>query len=169
LIPCRLWAAVVIWILVIGLAIFFQPIFPSFIALLKNYVWAYAAIAVSAFALGLLTLNELTSVILEIGEQETWLRRSLFGNIYWKAQFPTRELNGVAPKWSMIGKRSSNFISWLLWVGSEHNEDNSMKSNVILYLRNTEYTLAISRLRPTEVNWLIDVIEEFLYQLHQSR
>ncbi|MBD2177427.1 protein kinase [Pseudanabaena sp. FACHB-1998] len=165
-IPCSIWMVIVSWGLVIGVILFLQPFFPdmvSVIAILKNYVWTYILTALLVVIMILLTINQLTSVILEIGEQETWLRRSLFGKIYWKATFPTHELNGVVPKWNMIEKRDSSFISWLMWAGSEHSEDNSIKSNVVLQLRNTEYTLAISKIRPTEVNWLIDVIEEFLY------
>ena len=91
-------------------------------------------------------------------------KRSLFGKTYWQAKFLTTELHYVEPKWKMIDKRNSGLLDDLMWTGSEHNEDNSTKSNVILVLQSTVHVLAAHDIRPTEVNWLIDVIEEFLDQ-----
>ena len=91
-------------------------------------------------------------------------KRSLFGKTYWQAKFLTTELHRVEPKWKMIQKRNNGLLDDLIWTGSDHNEDNSTKSNVILVLQSTVHVLAAHDIRPTEVNWLIDVIEEFLDQ-----
>ena len=91
-------------------------------------------------------------------------KRSLFGETYWQAKFLTTELHRVEPKWKMIDKRNNGLLDDLIWTGSDHNEDNSTKSNVILVLQSTVHVLAAHDIRPTEVNWLIDVIEEFLDQ-----
>ncbi|BBC22277.1 serine/threonine protein kinase [Pseudanabaena sp. ABRG5-3] len=166
IIPCQIWTAIAIWVLVIALGFFLQPFFPSFLMLIATFGnWSYIGVAFICLLLLIGTVNSLTTIILEIGEQETWLRRSLLGKIYWHAKFPTHELQRVEPKWKMIESKNSNLFSWLLWAASEPSEDNSMKSNVILYLAGVPYTLAVSDLRPTEVSWLIDVLEDFLHQI----
>jgi len=166
IIPCQIWTAIAIWVLVIVIGFFLQPFFPSILMLIVTIGnWSYIGVAFILLLLLIGTVNSLTTIILEIGEQETWLRRSLLGKIYWHAKFPTHELQRVEPQWKMIERKNSNFFNWLLWVASEHSEDNSMKSNVILYLAGVPYTLAVSDLRPTEVSWLIDVLEDFLHQI----
>ncbi len=166
IIPCQIWIAIAIWILVIVIGFFLQPFFPSILTLIMTFGnWSYIGVALLFLLLLIGTVNSLTTIILEIGEQETWLRRSLLGKIYWHAKFPTHELQRVEPQWKMIERKNSNFFNWLVWVASEPSEDNSMKSNVILYLAGVPYTLAVSDLRPTEVSWLIDVLEDFLHQI----
>ena len=129
-----------------------------------NYFWIYVGIVLLVILLVGFTLNSLTTVKLEIGEKQTWLTRSLFGETYWQAKFLTTELHRVEPKWKMIQKRNNGLLDDLIWTGSDHNEDNSTKSNVILVLQSTVHVLAAHDIRPTEVNWLIDVIEQFLDQ-----
>ena len=166
-IPCRIWEAIFVWVLMGVIISFIQPLLSVFflnITQIGNYFWIYVGILLLVILLVGFTLNSLTTVKLEIGEKQTWLRRSLFGETYWQAKFLTTELHRVEPKWKMIQKRNNGLLDDLIWTGSDHNEDNSTKSNVILVLQKTVHVLAAHDIRPTEVNWLIDVIEEFLAQ-----
>ena len=166
-IPCRIWEAIFVWVLMGVIISFIQALLSVFfldITQIGNYFWIYVGIVLLVILLVGFTLNTLTTVKLEIGEKQTWLTRSLFGKTYWQAKFLTTELHRVEPKWKMIQKRNNGLLDDLIWTGSDHNEDNSTKSNVILVLQSTVHVLAAHDIRPTEVNWLIDVIEQFLDQ-----
>ncbi len=164
-IPGRIWEAIFVWLLIGVIISFMQPFLAGlFLAItqITNYSWIYIGIFFLVILLIGFTVNALTTVKLEIGEKQTWLTRSLFGETYWQTKFLTSELHRVEPKWKMTQKRNNGLLNDLIWAASDHNEDNSTKSNVILILQNTRYVFAAHDIRPTEVNWLIDVIEEFL-------
>jgi serine/threonine protein kinase len=166
-IPCRIWETIFVWVLIGIIISFIQPFFSGFfiaIEVIKNYFWIYVGIILLQILLLGLSLNTLTAVKLELGEKQSWLMRSLFGKTYWQTKFLTSELQSVEPKWTMIDKRNSGILDDLFWASRDHNEDNSTKSNVILVLQKTVHVLAAHDIRPTEVNWLISVIEEFLDQ-----
>lgn len=166
-IPCRIWEAIFVWVLMGVIISFIQALLSVFfldITQIGNYFWIYVSIVLLVILLVGFTLNTLTTVKLEIGEKQTWLTRSLFGETYWQAKFLTSELHRVEPKWKVLQKRNNRILDALIWAGSDHNEDNSTKSNVILVLQRTVHVLAAHDIRPTEVNWLIDVIKEFLDQ-----
>ena len=167
IIPCRIWEIIFVWVLIGVIISFMQPFFSGFslaVTVLRNSFWLSVGIVLLVILLIGFTLNSLTTVKLEIGEKQTWLTRSLFGETYWQAKFLTSELHRVEPKWKVLQKRNNRILDALIWAGSDHNEDNSTKSNVILVLQRTVHVLAAHDIRPTEVNWLINVIEEFLDQ-----
>jgi hypothetical protein len=132
----------------------------------------YAAGAlILIYGVGLLlsfTFRFFETVTLEITEQETWFIKSIFGKTSWQIKVPTSAFSGVEPKWRMIEKRNSGILDNLIWLASDHNEDNSRKANVFLWLSGKKYTLANDDIRPTEVNWLIEVIEEFLHDIRRK-
>jgi hypothetical protein len=111
---------------------------------------------------------ELTTVVLEVGDQETWLTRSLFGKTYWQIKAPTHTFQEIEPVWRMQEQKNRSILDDLNWASAEQNEDNSKKVNVFLRLQGRKCTLATSDLRPTEVNWLMDVIEDFLHKLRRK-
>ncbi|PZO36972.1 MAG: serine/threonine protein kinase [Pseudanabaena frigida] len=167
-IPYRLWTVICLWLLSGIIFLFIQPFLSAIFAGLAsvgNAYWLYLGAAAIAFVTIAISLNELTTVTLEVGEKETWLTRSIFGKTSWQMKFPTSAFQGVEPKWRMLEKRNSGFLDNLIWMSKEHNEDNSRKVNIFLYLQGNKYTLATSDIRPTEVIWLIDVIDEFLSQV----
>ncbi|MCL1492028.1 MAG: hypothetical protein M1G31_14945 [Pseudanabaena sp. Salubria-1] len=94
--------------------------------------------------------------------------RSIFGKTSWQVKVLTSSFQGVEPQWRMIEKRNSGILDDLIWSASDHNEDNSRKVNVFLWLNGEKYTLANDDIRPTEVNWLIEVIEEFLHDIRRK-
>jgi len=166
-IPCRIWETIFVWMLMGVIISFIQPFLSGFflaITQIGSHFWIYVGIVLLVILLIVFTLNALTTVKLEIGEKQTWLTRSLFGKTYWQAKFLTSELHSVEPKWKMVQKRNNGLLDDLIWAGSDHNEDNSTKSNVILVLQRTVHVLSAHDIRPTEVNWLINAIEEFLDQ-----
>ncbi|PZU92066.1 MAG: serine/threonine protein kinase [Pseudanabaena sp.] len=104
----------------------------------------------------------LTTSCLEINEQEIILGRYILGKCYWQVRFPRGSSFGVEPEWRMMREKyNNNLISWLIWLSSEKSEDNSIKSNVKVYIQNEHYLLGANNMRPTEVIWLIDVIDNF--------
>jgi hypothetical protein len=114
-----------------------------------------------------LTISLLETVTLKITETETLFEKSLFGRTSWQIKLPTSEFQGAEPKWRMIEKRNSGIVDDLIWLNSDHNEDNSIKVNVLLWLNGFKYPLGNNDMRATEVSWLIDVIEEFLYDIRR--
>ncbi len=172
-IPARIWS-VIVFCLLLGIAAFASyPFWTTFLeALLSNNNTNKLALFVVVVLILLILLNilmtELTTVVLEVGDQETWLTRSLFGKTYLQVKAPTNTLHGIEPMWRMLEKRNKSILDDLIWASAEHNEDNSKKVNVFLWLQGKKYALATSDLRPTEVNWLMDVIEEFLHKLRRK-
>jgi serine/threonine protein kinase len=170
-IPNRLWTVICLWLVVGMVSLFIQPLLLSIfidLASVGNGYWFYIGAALILLVLSMISLNKLTTVTLEVGEQETWLTRSLFGKTSWQVKLPTSAFQGVEPLWRMLEKRRSGLLESLIWSGSEHNEDNSRKVNVFLWLQGKQYTLANSDIRHTEVTWLIDVIEKFLTHIRYS-
>jgi hypothetical protein len=115
-----------------------------------------------------LTIGLLETVTLKTTETETLFEKSLFGRTSWQIKLPTTDFQGAEPKWRMIEKRNSGIVDNLIWLSSDHNEDNSIKANVLLWLNGVKYPLANNDIRSTEVSWLIDVIEEFLYYIRRK-
>jgi serine/threonine protein kinase len=170
-IPARIWS-VIIFCLVAGIVTFWAyPFWTAFLQALyvnSHKLWFY----IGTFFILIIFLNifmiELTTVVLEVGEQETWLTRSLFGKIYWQIKAPTHTFQEIEPVWRMQEQKNRSILDDLNWASAEQNEDNSKKVNVFLRLQGRKYTLATSDLRPTEVNWLMDVIEGFLHKLRRK-
>jgi serine/threonine protein kinase len=173
IIPPRILKLIWTW-LVVGLIA--ALVSPAFLGIwnyaiqlndLRFYVF-YALILI--LSLGLLlgsTCRFLETVTLEITEQETWFMKSIFGKTSWQIKVPTSSFSGVEPEWKQLHKRRLVLISYLIWAASEHNEDNSRKANVIFWLQEKQYTLANGEIRPTEVNWLVEVIQDFLHSLRR--
>lgn len=110
-----------------------------------------------------LILNSLTKTCLEINDLGIVLSRYIFGKCYWskKSQSPSESFY-AEPEWVMMQKHlNNNFLGWLIWLSSEKSDDNSIKSNVKIFIGEDHYLLSPRNLRPTEVNWLIDVINNF--------
>jgi serine/threonine protein kinase len=170
-IPSRIWTVIGSWIIV-GIALsFLSPLLSlifTYLSVNGNSLWIYIAIALLLIIAVGASLNELTIINLEVTEKETKLTRSLFGKTSWQLKVPTSAFQGVEPQWRMLEKRNSGFWDQLVWAGSEQNEDNSRKVNLVLWLNGHKYTLANSDIRPTEVNWLTEVIEEFLTQIRKN-
>ncbi|MFN8903424.1 MAG: serine/threonine protein kinase [Pseudanabaena sp.] len=172
--PSRILTVIWTWIVVGLIAAFASP----FLLKIWNYAMQindlrfYAAGAlILIYGVGLLlsfTFCFFETVTLEITEQETWFIKSIFGKTSWQIKVPTSAFSGVEPKWRMIEKRNSGILDYLIWLASDHNEDNSRKANVFLWLSGKKYTLANGDIRPTEVNWLIEVIEEFLHDIRRK-
>ena len=174
IIPSRILTVIWTWVVVGLIAAFASP----FLLKIWNYAMQlndlrfYAAGAlILIYGVGLLlsfTFRFFETVTLEITEQETWFIKSIFGKTSWQIKVPTSAFSGVEPKWRMIDKRNSGILDYLIWLASDHNEDNSRKANVFLWLSGKKYTLANDDIRPTEVNWLIEVIEEFLHDIRRK-
>ena len=161
------------WVVVGLIATFTTPVFRE--------IWNYAIqlndlkfYAVGALILivgvGLLlgsTCRLLETVTLDITDQETKFTKSIFGKTSWQIKVPTSSFSGVEPEWKKINRRNSGFLEDLIWSASEHNEDNSRKANVLLWLQEKQYTLANGEIRPTEVNWLVEVIQDFLHSMRR--
>lgn len=171
-IPARIWS-VIVFCLVLGIVAFSTyPFWTAFLEALylnSHKLWFFIGVALLLLIFLNIFMIELTTVVLEVGDQETWLTRSLFGKNYWQVKAPTSTFQGIEPAWRMLENRNSSIVNTLIWSASaEHNEDNSKKVNVFLWLQGRKYTLATSDLRPTEVNWLMDVIEDFLHKLRRT-
>ncbi len=170
-IPCRIVGAILLLISVVAIFLLIKPAILAMITFINqfvNYLWIYTGATLLLILLVSIILNELITVTLAIGESETSLMRSLFGKVYWRVKFPTSALQYIEPKWRMIEKKNSGIFDQLIWAGSDHNEDNSRKINVVLWLQGNKYTLANSDMRHTEVDWLIDVIENFLHSVRRK-
>jgi serine/threonine protein kinase len=173
-IPPRILKLIWTWLVVGLITAFVSPVFLEIwnYAIQLNDLRFYAFYAlILILSLGLLlgsTCRFLETVTLEITEQETWFMKSIFGKTSWQIKVPTSSFSGVEPEWKQLHKRNLVLISYLIWAASEHNEDNSRKANVIFWLQEKQYTLANGEIRPTEVNWLIEVIQDFLYSIRRK-
>jgi serine/threonine protein kinase len=173
IIPARILSAICTWVVAGGVAVFiavpfFQSIWPTDLDDFKFY--AIVAVILILFV-GLLlgtTLRYLETVTLEVTEQETKFIKSIFGKTSWQIKVPTNSFQNVEPEWKKINRRNSGFLEDLIWAASEHNEDNSRKANVLLWLQGQQYTLGNGEIRPTEVNWLIEVIQDFLHSIRRK-
>ena len=173
IIPSRILTVIWTWVVVGLIAAFASP----FLLKIWNYAMQlndlrfYAAGAlILIYGVGLLlsfTFRFFETVTLEITEQETWFIKSIFGKTSWQIKVPTSSFSGVEPEWKQIHRRNSGIVSYVIWAASEHNEDNSRKANVLLWLKDKQYTLANGEIRPTEVNWLVEVIQDFLQSLRR--
>ena len=174
-IPSNLVTAVFTWVF-LGLVIVFG--YPLLEAIWSNvstyyhnsfgfYVIVGILVTIPVGLLFRLTISLLETVTLKITERETLFEKSLFGRTSWQIKLPTSEFQGTEPKWRMIEKRNSGIVDDLIWLSSDHNEDNSIKVNVFLWLNGVKYPLGNNDMRATEVSWLIDVIEEFLYDIRR--
>lgn len=174
IIPARILKLIWTWLVVGLVATFASPVLREIwnYAIQLNDLKFYAVGAlILIIVVGLLlgsTCRLLETVTLEITEQETSFMKSIFGKTSWQIKVPTSAFSGVEPKWRMIEKRNSGILDNLIWLASDHNEDNSRKANVFLWLSGKKYTLANDDIRPTEVNWLIEVIEEFLHDIRRK-
>ncbi len=127
-----------------------------------NILWQLILVIASIFMLHQL-LNTLTQSCLEINDLGIVLSRSIFGKCYWskKSSSPSQSVY-AEPEWIMMQKHlNNNFLGWLIWLSSYKNDDNSIKSNVKIFIGEDHYLLSTRNLRPTEVNWLIEVINNF--------
>ena len=169
-IPARIWS-VIIFSLVSGIVTFLAyPFWAAFLQALyvnSNKLWFYTGASVILIMFLNISMIELTTVVLEIGDQETWLTRSLFGKNYWQIKASTNTFQGVEPAVRMQEQKNRSILDDLNWASAEHNEDNFKEVNVFLRLQGKKYTLATSDLSPIEVNWLVDVIEDFLHKLRR--
>lgn len=170
-IPSNLLIAVFTWVFLGLIMVFAHPILGAIWSNVSMYYHKsfgfYVIVGILVTILvGLLfrlTIGLLETVTLKITERETLFEKSLFGRTSWQIKLPTSEFQGTEPKWRMIEKRNSGIVDDLIWLSSDHNEDNSIKVNVFLWLNGVKYPLGNNDMRATEVSWLIDVIEEFLY------
>lgn len=130
--------------------------------------WIWIMITSGISILILVTLwGMLSSSCLEVNEREISLKRYVLGKCYWQVKFPRNSSFSVEPEWRMMQKKyNNNLIGWLIWLSSEKNDDNSIKSNVKVYIQDDHYLLGTNNIRPTEVNWLIEVIENFKLSQH---
>ena len=136
-------------------------IFAYLVMIPMGWVWIAIAAIVGIFLIVTL-LGMLTSSCLEVNQQEITLSRHILGKCYWQVKFPRNSFLNAEPEWRMMQKKyNNNLIGWLIWLGSEKNDDNSIKSNVKIYIQDDHYLLGTSSMRPTEVNWLIKVIDNF--------
>ena len=169
-IPARIWS-VIIFSLVSGIVTFLAyPFWAAFLQALyvnSNKLWFYTGASVILIMFLNISMIELTTVVLEIGDQETWLTRSLFGKNYWQIKASTNTFQGVEPAVRMQEQKNRSILDDLNWASAEHNEDNFKAVNVFLRLQGKKYTLATSDLSQIEVNWLVDVIEDFLHKLRR--
>ncbi|MEY3304386.1 MAG: serine/threonine protein kinase [Pseudanabaena sp.] len=107
-------------------------------------------------------LKLLTTSKFEINGQEVILSRYIFGKCYWRDKQTCNGSIYVEPKWSMMRNRlNNNLFGWLVWISSEKNDDNSLKSNVKIHIQNDTYLISANELRPTEVMWLMELITNF--------
>jgi serine/threonine protein kinase len=174
-IPSNLLIAVFTWVFLGLIMVFAHPILGAIWSNVSMYYHKsfgfYVIVGLLVTLLvGLLvrfTVSLLETVTLKITETETSFEKSLFGRTSWQIKLPTTAFQGTEPKWRMIEKRNSGIVDDLIWLSSDHNEDNSIKVNVLLWLNGVKYPLANNDIRATEVSWLIDVIEEFLYDIRR--
>jgi hypothetical protein len=61
----------------------------------------------------------------------------------------------------MRNRFNNNLFGWLVWLSSEKNDDNSLKSNVKIHIQDDTYLISANELRPTEVMWLMELITNF--------
>jgi serine/threonine protein kinase len=174
MIPPRILKVIWTWLVVGLIAAFASPVFLEIwnYAIRLNDLRFYAVGAlILILCLGLLlgsTCRFLETVTLEITEQETWFTKSIFGKTSWQIKVPTSSFSGVEPEWKQIHRRNSGIVGYVIWAAREHNEDNSRKANVLLWLQGQQYTLANGEIRPTEINWLIEVIQDFLHSIRRK-
>ena len=175
-IPSNLLIAVFTWVFLGLIMVFAHPILGAIWSNVSMYYHQsfgfYVIVGLLVTLLvGLLfrfTVSLLETVTLKITETETSFEKSLFGRTSWQIKLPTNQFQGTEPKWRMIEKRNSGIVDDLIWLNSDHNEDNSIKVNVLLWLNGFKYPLGNNDMRATEVSWLIDVIEEFLYDIRRK-
>jgi len=175
-IPPKILIAVFMWVFLGLIIVFAHPVLGDIWSNVSMYYlnsfgfYAIFGLLVMIFG-GLMlrfTIDLLETVTLKITKTETLFEKLLFGRTSWQIKLPTTEFQGTEPKWRMIEKRNSGIVDNLIWLSSEHNEDNSIKVNVLLWLNGVKYPLANNDIRSTEVSWLIDVIEEFLYYIKRN-
>ncbi|MDX2254042.1 MAG: serine/threonine-protein kinase [Pseudanabaenaceae cyanobacterium bins.39] len=105
--------------------------------------------------------DNLTATQLEVNELTVTLSRYIFGKKYFSAEAPRHNCL-YEPNWEMMKKGyNNNFFGWLVWISNEKNDDNSIKNNIKLHISDKSYLLSTVHIRPTEVNWLIDVLNNF--------
>jgi serine/threonine protein kinase len=105
--------------------------------------------------------DNLTTTKLEVNELTITLSRYILGKKYLSVEAP-RQKCFYEPNWEMMKKRyNNNFIGWLVWISNDKNDDNSIKNNIKLHINDRRYLLSPINIRPTEVNWLIDVLNSF--------
>jgi len=167
-IPARIWIMSV-FCLVLGIVTFLAyPFWKAFLEALflnSNKLWFFSGATLLLLLFLYIFMIELTTVVLEVDDKETWLTRSLFGKTSWQVKAPTSTFQGIEPMWRIVEKSNSSILDVL---SAEQKEDNSQKVNVFLWLQGKKYTLATSDLSSTEVNWLMDVIEDFLHKLRRT-
>lgn len=172
MIPNHVWTVVISWGLMATIIFLFRSLVRialSDLNSLGSYVWLLVGVGLLTIWTALyLTLKGLTTTHLEINDSECCLQSYLFGRLYRQVRFPSRALY-VEPKWQILEKRHSGIIDWLIWLASDKTEDNSIKVNVTLFAEDRNYLLAPLNIRPTEVNWLIDLIENWLRQSREKR
>ena len=176
IIPSNLLIAVFTWVFLGLIMVFAHPILGAIWSNVSMYYHQsfgfYVIVGLLVTLLvGLLfrfTVSLLETVTLKITERETLFEKSLFGRTSWQIKLPTSEFQGTEPKWRMIEKRNSGIVDDLIWLSSDHNEDNSIKVNVLLWLNGFKYPLGNNDMRATEVSWLIEVIEEFLHDIRRK-
>jgi serine/threonine protein kinase len=175
-IPPKILTAVFMWVFLGLIIVFAHPILGAIWSNVSMYYhnsfgfYVIFGLLVMIFG-GLIlrfTIGLLETVTLKTTETETLFEKSLFGRTSWQIKLPTTDFQGAEPKWRMIEKRNSGIVDNLIWLSSDHNEDNSIKANVLLWLNGVKYPLANNDIRSTEVSWLIDVIEEFLYYIRRK-
>jgi serine/threonine protein kinase len=175
-IPSNLLIAVFTWVFLGLIMVFAHPILGAIWSNVSMYYHQsfgfYVIVGLLVTLLvGLLfrfTVSLLETVTLKITETETSFEKSLFGRTSWQIKLPTNQFQGTEPKWRMIEKRNSGIVDDLIWLSSDHNEDNSIKVNVLLWLNGFKYPLGNNDMRATEVSWLIEVIEEFLHDIRRK-
>lgn len=159
-IPNKIWSTIASFIVVSCVLLIFNStsIFTEII------FGTFLIIPFGIFILFLLfqACKSLTVTDLEINDLKICLSQSLFGKRYSHIQFPRSTSFYIEPNWTMMNKKyNNNVIGWLIWLNADKNDDNSIKSNLKLYIGGSNYLLSPSNMRPTEVAWLIQVIEEF--------
>ncbi|MEA5489513.1 serine/threonine-protein kinase [Pseudanabaena sp. CCNP1317] len=107
-------------------------------------------------------LQLLTTSKFEINGQEVILSRYIFGKCYWRDQQTGNSSIYVEPNWIMMRNRyNNNLFGWLVWLSNEKNDDNSLNSNVKIHIQDETHLISANDLRPTEVMWLIEMINNF--------
>ncbi len=159
-IPNKIWSTIVPLIVISCIFLIVNPI-----SILTQFIFHTVLIlpfGIFIFFLLFQACKSLTVADLEINDLQICLSQSLFGKRYSHIQFPRDTSFYVEPNWTMMNKNyNNNVISWLIWLNSDKNDDNSIKSNLKLYIGASNYLLSPNNMRPTEVAWLIQVIEEF--------
>ncbi len=174
IIPARILKLIWTWLVVGLVATLASPVFPmawNYAMYLNDFRFYIVGALILLLCVWLLlgfTLRLLETVTLEVSEQETCFMKSIFGKTSWQMKVPTSSFQGVEPEWKQIYRRNSGIVGYVIWAASEHNEDNSRKANVLLWLQGQQYTLGNGEIRPTEVNWLIEVIQDFLHSIRRK-